>query len=60
VLLAWDQGGVTLHLPSTMTSLGGTVQQGLDDGRGMIETLRVVTPSGVVVASMTCLARSMT
>jgi hypothetical protein len=48
------------HLPSTTTSLGGMVQQGLDDGRGMMDARRVVESSGIVVALMGGLTRSMT
>ena len=46
-----DQGGAACHLPSTTTSLGGMVQRGLGDGRGMMDARRTVAPSGVMVAS---------
>lgn len=40
-------------------SLGDVVQQGLRDGREMMDSRRVGVLSSVVVASTTCLARSM-
>jgi hypothetical protein len=41
------------------TSLGGMVQQGLDNGRMMMDARRVVASSGIVVASTAGLTRSM-
>jgi hypothetical protein len=42
-----------------MMSLDGMVQWGLDDECGMMDARRVVALSGIVVASMAGLARSM-
>ena len=40
------------------TSLCGMVQQGLDDIHTIMDASKTVEPSGIVVASMTCLTRS--
>jgi hypothetical protein len=37
-----DQGGAAWHLLSMTTSLCGMVQQGLDDGCGMIDARKMV------------------
>ena len=42
---------------STMTSIGGVVQRGLGDGRGVMDSHKVGALSGAMVASTANLAR---
>jgi hypothetical protein len=41
------QVGAAWHLPSKTTSLGGMVQWGLNDGRGIMDVRKVVAPSNI-------------